>query len=34
VAERVLVAHNGFAPTLMEPALTREEARAPPRSFR
>ncbi len=27
-AERVLVAHNGFAPTLMAPALTRAEARA------
>ena len=27
-AERVLVAHNGCAPTLMTPALTRAEARA------
>ncbi len=27
-SERVLVAHNGFAPSLMEPALTQEEARA------
>jgi len=27
-SERVLVAHNGYAPTLMEPVLTRAEARA------
>jgi len=26
-AERVLVAHNGFAPSLMEPRLSRDEAR-------